>query len=191
MFLKEWLNNIVYISIFSVFIEIIVVGDATKKLIRLTTGFIIILVMISPVTKWIFRDLDLGSRIVEQAEQMDQLTDKNRQNLKSQFDSLVAEQSREMIKEKMALELQSRLEDLEVMDLKISLDYEGKVTECNVILSPKENDSNRHISEIRQIDIRVDESAENSRVDKELESQIKSALQSYFTKDVKLTIYIG
>ncbi len=73
-FLKDWVFNIVSLSIFIVLVEIIAPEGKTKKFIHLVTGFIMVIAIISPFFEMFGNGVDIevlmikGSNFVDRSE---------------------------------------------------------------------------------------------------------------------------
>lgn len=58
-FLKEWILNIVTLSIFIILIEILIPSGKIKKVVNLITGFILVIALINPILSLLKMNIDL------------------------------------------------------------------------------------------------------------------------------------
>lgn len=65
VFLKEWILNIVTLSVFIIFIEILIPSGKIKKTVNLVTGFILVIAIINPVLGLLKMDVDLEEFQIE------------------------------------------------------------------------------------------------------------------------------
>ncbi|WP_077367690.1 stage III sporulation protein AF [Anaerosalibacter sp. Marseille-P3206] len=69
-FLKEWLIQIVSTFIFVSLLEIVLPNGQMKKYIDMIIGLLIIIVIINPFIKFIFKDIDIERNIFTSSEKM-------------------------------------------------------------------------------------------------------------------------
>lgn len=62
-FIKDWIVDIVYMSIFISFLEIVLPRGNMKRFIDMIIGFLIIIVVINPFIKFINKDIDIERNI--------------------------------------------------------------------------------------------------------------------------------
>jgi stage III sporulation protein AF len=58
VFLKEWILNIVTLSIFIILIEILIPSGKIKKVVNLVTGFILVIALINPILSLFKMDME-------------------------------------------------------------------------------------------------------------------------------------
>ena len=63
-YIEGFVRNITYVLLFSIVIEVISPNNDIRKYVKMVTGFIIILAIITPIYK-AFGDIDLDSNILD------------------------------------------------------------------------------------------------------------------------------
>ena len=74
-FIKNWVIDIVYMSIFISFLEIVLPKGNMKRFIDMIIGFLIIIVVINPFIKFINKDIDIERNIFTSINRFNNETD--------------------------------------------------------------------------------------------------------------------
>ena len=72
-FIKQWVVNIVALALFIVIVEMLVPAGEIKKFIRLVTGTILVIAIISPLTELYGKGIDIGGLQMSNSMDLDKL----------------------------------------------------------------------------------------------------------------------
>ena len=76
--ISEWIVTITSVIIFATFIEILIPNSNYKRYIDVVIGFLLVVVILTPLTKFINGGTDFGEEILRASNQLEQTTVRNR-----------------------------------------------------------------------------------------------------------------
>ncbi len=79
-FIREWVITIVSIIIFITFVEILIPNSNHKRFINVVIGFLLMIVILTPLTKLIKGEINLEEKILKTSNDLELLTVENRIN---------------------------------------------------------------------------------------------------------------
>lgn len=151
--LKQYIVQIVYIVVFILLVELLLPSSKYKKYFDLCTGFIIITIMLNPITTFISKDLKIASaNFVDMyfLERKDLMMDKdlltNRQN--DTIIKLYIKNLEDKIEE-ILKEMDIKLEHINIhINTDKKSDTFGRIEKINMIVSSKNTTTKRGIGKI-------------------------------------------
>ena len=187
-FIRAWILNIVSIILIVSFIEIILPDNGMKKFIDLALGFIIILVVVTPIVKVINEDLDVEEAIYTYSN------DINRYEYALNTDNVVSKQNQQLLeiyKGKVKEDIKYRVEssyEVEIED--VELDIETKNTEelgsiKAIKIVVKENQSESTTIPIVKIDISTEEESIENTIEENIKESIVADISSIYNLENK------
>lgn len=78
--IRDWIITIISVIIFVTFVEILVPSSNYKRYINVVVGFLLMIVILNPLTKLISGEIDFGEGIIRTSNQIELATAKNRIN---------------------------------------------------------------------------------------------------------------
>lgn len=144
-FIKDWIVDIVYMSIFISFLEIVLPRGNMKRFIDMIIGFLIIIVVINPFIKFINKDIDIERNI---------FTNMNRFNIEytenDSIEDLQQNQITSVYINKLKEDIKDQVEynfDYKVIDLNVSIvedmedkDY-GQIRKIELVLEDRKDEN--------------------------------------------------
>lgn len=107
-FLREWIITIISTIIFITFVEILVSNSNHKRYIDMVVGFLIVIVILNPLTNIINGEIDFEEGIIKTSNELELATAKNRAiNVKSNH----TEVTMKLYKDKISEQLKNRIEE--------------------------------------------------------------------------------
>ncbi len=79
-FIREWIITIISVIIFITFVEILIPNSNHKKYINVVVGFLLMIIILNPLTKLIGGEIDFEEGIIKVSNQLELDTAKNRLN---------------------------------------------------------------------------------------------------------------
>lgn len=162
-FLKNWIVNIVTVSIVLILFEIIIPAGKIKKLINLVSGFILIIAVINPFITLRNKDFKLSESTVSDSFYIDK---KEVENSKKVLEDKQMLQIASVYKSKLAAKIQDELEKLDGIevsriDVNINQDYNSeKFGEINKVYlelkkgkKQSKSDEIQPVATVKKIDI--------------------------------------
>lgn len=80
LFIKEWVITIVSVIIFLTFVEILMPNSSYKRYINVVIGFLLIIVILTPLTRFISGQINLEEEIIRTFNDLEISTFQNRAN---------------------------------------------------------------------------------------------------------------
>ncbi|SHH54274.1 stage III sporulation protein AF [Sporanaerobacter acetigenes] len=144
-FIKDWIVDIVYMSIFISFLEIVLPRGNMKRFIDMIIGFLIIIVVINPFIKFINKDIDIERNI---------FTNMNRFNIEytendsiedlqqNQITSVYINKLKEDIKDQVEYNFGYKVIDLNVLIVEDMEDKDyGQIRKIELILEDRKDEN--------------------------------------------------
>ncbi|WP_352404419.1 stage III sporulation protein AF [Sporanaerobacter acetigenes] len=144
-FIKDWIVDIVYMSIFISFLEIVLPRGNMKRFIDMIIGFLIIIVVINPFIKFINKDIDIERNI---------FTNMNRFNIEytendsiedlqqNQITSVYINKIKEDIKDQVEYNFGYKVIDLNVLIVEDMEDKDyGQIRKIELILEDRKDEN--------------------------------------------------
>ncbi|HHX17853.1 MAG TPA: stage III sporulation protein AF [Clostridium sp.] len=193
VFLKEWILNIVTLSIFIILIEILIPSGKIKKVVNLVTGFILVIALINPILSLFKMDIDLENFQIQSSNFISSKEISiNSDVLKENQIKLMTEVYREKIIEQFVslAEEVDKVKDVEA-DVIINEDYNsdnfGEVERVylHLAIDEEKNNNIKPVLSVKKIRIGKnanlqDEEAAHDKKDPEIEKQIKEKIHELF-----------
>lgn len=143
--LKEWIMSIVSVVIFVTILEIILPEGSIKKYVKLATGLLIMVIVISPILKLLNSEVDLSEKVSLYSESISSYENVDVAKAQKDFKEKTKHTFIESLKESMSKQIKSET---------------GKNYEItNIIL--KEGESDFEFSEIISIEIKSSNKKDN------------------------------
>ncbi len=172
-FLREWIITIISTIIFITFVEILVPNSNHKRYIDMVVGFLIVIVILNPLTNIINEEINFEEGIIKTSNELELATAKNRAiNVKSNN----TEVTMKLYKDKISKQLKNRIEEntkylVEEVIVQIEDDTEsvnfGLINSFNITLKESaKNKKNEDFIETKiepvQINISIDKKSNNT-----------------------------
>ncbi|MFW5648552.1 MAG: stage III sporulation protein AF [Candidatus Alkaliphilus sp. MAG34] len=169
-FIREWVVTIISVIIFVTFVEILIPSSNYKRYINVVIGFLLMTVILTPLTKFIKGQINLGDGVFKTSSQLELLTAKNRIN-SIQYDNneavvkLYKSKISEQIKNYIEYSTEYIVDEIlvEVEDDNNSPQF-GSITNFNITLKEKMEDvkSGNKVVEPVQINISTGKNSNNT-----------------------------
>lgn len=78
--IKEWIITIISVIIFATFMEILIPNSDYKRYVNVVIGFLFVIVILTPLTKFIGGEIDLKGEILKTSNQLELSTSQDRIN---------------------------------------------------------------------------------------------------------------
>lgn len=78
--IREWIITIISVIVFVTFVEILIPNSSHKKYLNVVVGFLLMIVILSPLTKLIGGEIDFEEGVIRTSNQLELATAKNRIN---------------------------------------------------------------------------------------------------------------
>jgi len=106
--LREWIITIISVIIFVAFVEILIPNSNHKRYINVVVGFLLMIVILNPITNLIGGEIDFEEGIIKTSNQLELATAKNRiNNIQSSNNEAVVK----LYKNEISKQLKSRIEE--------------------------------------------------------------------------------
>ena len=79
--LSYWVKNIIYIIFFIVFLEILLPNNSMRKYVKVVGGLLVMVVILSPLTKFINKEINLSDVIAKNIIDIEQVDLKSKNTL--------------------------------------------------------------------------------------------------------------
>ena len=168
-FIREWVITIISVIIFVTFIEILIPNSNYKRYINVITGLLLIVVILTPLTKFINRQIDFEEEVLRIFNQLELSTAQNRiNNIQYSNDEAVIE----LYKNKISQQVKSYIENnTEYIASEVFVEAEdknspqfGKITSLDITLREKTGNvkpADRTVEAV-QINVSVGENNNNT-----------------------------
>lgn len=185
-FVRGWILNIVSIILIISFIEIILPDNSTKKFINLALGFVIVLVVVTPIVKVINKDIDMEEAVFSYTNSINKHeyvfnAERVLESNDEQFLSLY----KDRIKEDIKFRVESRY-DLSIKDIELNIEQKdqdnlGEILDLKILV--EESNTNKTIP-IVKIDISdVEEELEDVKIENVVKENIAQDISSIYNLD--------
>ncbi|MCR1897992.1 stage III sporulation protein AF [Irregularibacter muris] len=195
--LSSWVQNIIYIVIFVVFLELLFPDNFMQKYVRMVSGLLIIVVILTPITKLFSKNFNVENAISQNYVDMAQIEIKSQQEaLQSHQEDLAINIYKDKITQQIKQQLSKKLEGLSIkVELEIFEDIEednyGGIKEVTLYLA-RSKEQKKDIKTIEKIEIgkNTDESqGQDSKkqdlIDKEKEKEIKEYFLDFYNVPIE------
>ncbi|MCK9267180.1 MAG: stage III sporulation protein AF [Alkaliphilus sp.] len=145
-FISEWVVTIISVIIFTTFIEILIPNSNYKRYIDVVMGFLLVVVILTPLTKFIGGQVDFEEGILKASNQLELSTAQNRMS-SVQYDN--DEAVIRLYKNEIGKQLQDYIEQ--------NTEYAVN----NVAIEIDDNNSSPEFGSIKNFDIILEEKTEN------------------------------
>jgi len=145
-FISEWVVTIISVIIFTTFIEILIPNSNYKRYIDVVMGFLLVVVILTPLTKFIGGQVDFEEGILKASNQLELSTAQNRMS-SVQYDN--DEAVIRLYKNEIGKQLQDYIEQ--------NTEYAVN----NVAIEIDDNSSSPEFGSIKNFDIILEEKTEN------------------------------
>lgn len=192
-FLKEWVLNIITLAMFIVLLEILIPSGKTKKYINLVSGLILIIAMVTPVLKFIGKEVDLidlqipasnfldkkeieaSSRIMEE-DQLKLMTDVYRKKVIRQLEESIME-----------IEGISRVKADVIINEDLKSQSFGEIKRVYLYLDMIDDNKIKPVVKVEKIKISDESKKENNKeeVDPNIRNNIEEKVNKIFQVDRK------
>ncbi len=168
-FIREWVITIISVIIFVTFLEILIPNSNYKRYINVITGLLLIVVILTPLTKFINRQIDFEEEVLRIFNQLELSTAQNRiNNIQYSNDEAVIE----LYKNKISQQVKSYIENnTEYIASEVFVEAEdknspqfGKITSLDITLREKTGNvkpADRTVEAV-QINVSVGENNNNT-----------------------------
>ena len=146
--ISEWVVTIISLIIFTTFIEILIPNSNYKRYIDVVMGFLLVVVILTPLTKFIGGQVDFEEGILRASNQLELSTAQNRMN-NVQYDN--DEAVVRLYKNEIGKQLQDYIEQ--------NTEYAVN----NVAIEIDDNSSSPEFGSIKNFDITLEKKAENAK----------------------------
>ncbi|ABW19160.1 stage III sporulation protein AF [Alkaliphilus oremlandii] len=154
-FVRQWTITIVSVIIFITFVEILIPNSNNKRYINVVVGFLLMIIILNPLTKFIAGEIDFEESILKSLNQIEAETAKNViNNIQYSNEEMVIS----LYKKKIVEQVTTRLEK--------NTDYLVKDVLVNIV----EDINSANFGSVSSLDITL---TENQKDNVELESKIK------------------
>lgn len=174
-FLREWIITIISTIIFITFVEILVPNSNNKRYIDMVVGFLIVIVILNPLTNIINGEINFEEGIIKTSNELELATAKNRANNVKYNNT---EATMKLYKDRISEQLKNRIEEktkylVEEVIVQIEDDTEssnfGLINSFNITLKENvnvKNKKNEDFIETKvepvQINISIDKKSNNT-----------------------------
>jgi stage III sporulation protein AF len=143
-FIKNWVIDIVYMSIFISFLEIVLPKGNMKRFIDMIIGFLIIIVVINPFIKFINKDIDIERNIFTSINRFNneyKESDSIEALQQDQITSVYINKLKEDIKDQIEYNSDYKVSVLNVLIVEDTEDEDyGQIKKIELVLEYKEED---------------------------------------------------
>ena len=146
-FIKQWVVNIVALALFIVIVEMLVPTGEIKKFIRLVTGTILVIAIISPLTELYGKGIDIGGLQMSNSMDLDKLQIEKESKLLEE----------EQMKQTVEVYRQKITEQIELAAME-----DEKVKEARADIIFNEDYNSKDFGEIKRIYLEVDSEEEGA-----------------------------
>lgn len=146
-FIKQWVVNIVALALFIVIVEMLVPAGEIKKFIRLVTGTILVIAIISPLTELYGKGIDIGELQISNSMDLDKLQIEKESKLLEE----------EQMKQTVEVYRQKITEQIELAAME-----DEKVKEARADIIFNEDYSSKDFGEIKRIYLEVNSEEEGA-----------------------------
>lgn len=188
-FLEKWVFNIVVLTIFIVLLEMLIPSGKTRKYVKLISGFILTIALITPVLEFLGKDFDFqefqfsSSNFIDKKE----IEEKSKMMSENQMKEII-----EVYRQKLIKQLESSSEKIAgknrvEADVIINEDYTstefGAIKRVYIFVSkPEEDKGVKPVATVEKVDISRSEpvAGENDEVDPELKKSLEDEISRVF-----------
>lgn len=183
-FISVWVQKIIYTIIFINFLEILIPNNSMKKYVKVITGLLIILVIISPITKLLNGGIEIEDVLSKNFIELKGMDIEKKQYSLEEHQNVL---TLDMYKERLGYQIKKQIEKiLPDADIKVEIevfnskgeDNYGEIKEIKLYLTKKEKE-NYTIKTIEKIEI-----GQDSIIEEKDESKNKYILSSKKEKEV-------
>lgn len=159
-FIREWVITIISVIIFVTFIEILIPNSNYKRYINVITGLLLIVVILTPLTKFINRQINFEEEVLKIFNQLELSTAQNRiNNIRYSNDEAVIALYKNKIGEQVKSYIENNTEYI-VDEVFVEVEDEnseqfGTITNLDITLSEKTGDSKSADKTIEPVQINV------------------------------------
>lgn len=175
VFLRYWIQDIIFVFIIISIMEIILPSNNMKKYINMVVGFLIIIVIISPFIKLLSKDYNMDKNILEKHIEVGNFAFKE----EGKLSSIHEQQIKELYIEKMKLEIEEFIDktsNYRVVDMELNMDEEelGKLEGLEIVIREKKEeeeteDFRENITPVEIQDVSINKNNEKTKTYIELE----------------------
>ncbi|MGI6426646.1 MAG: stage III sporulation protein AF [Natronincolaceae bacterium] len=166
-FIREWVITIISVIIFVTFIEILIPNSNYKRYINVITGLLLIVVILTPLTKFINRQIDFEEEVLKIFNQLELSTAQNKvDNIQYSNDEAVMALYKNKISEQIKSYIENNTEYIvsevfvEVED-KNSSQF-GTITSLDITLGEKTGNSKSADGTVEPVQINVSMGEKNN-----------------------------
>ena len=159
-FIREWVITIISVIIFVTFIEILIPNSNYKRYINVVTGLLLIVVILTPLTKFINKQINFEEEVLKIFNQLELSTAQNRiNNVQYSNDEAVITLYKNKIGEQVKSYIENNTEYI-VSDVFVEVEDEnssqfGTVTSLDITLREKTGNSKSADKTIEPVQINV------------------------------------
>ena len=107
--LSYWVKNIIYIIFFIVFLEILLPNNSMRKYVKVVGGLLVMVVILSPLTKFINKEINLSDVIAKNIIDIEQVDLKSKNTLLQEKQDYL---TTKIYKERVISNIKERVEDI-------------------------------------------------------------------------------
>ncbi|MDI9475855.1 MAG: stage III sporulation protein AF [Natronincolaceae bacterium] len=159
-FIREWVITIISVIIFVTFIEILIPNSNYKRYINVITGLLLIVVILTPLTKFINRQIDFEEEVLKIFNQLELSTARNRvNNIEYSNDEAVMALYKNKISEQIKSYIENNTEYI-VSEVFVEVEDEnssqfGTITGLDITLREKTGNSKPANKTVKPVQINV------------------------------------
>jgi len=166
--IREWIITITSVIIFVTFVEILIPNSNHKRYINVVVGFLLMMVILNPLTKLISGEIDFEEGVIRTSNQLELATAKNRiNNIQHSNDEAIVK----LYKNEISKQLKNRIEQntefmvkqvlVEVVDDSTSPDF-GLIDSFNITLKESQKQKEHLTTKIEPVHINISLGTKNN-----------------------------
>jgi len=133
--MKEYISTIIYISIFSIILELILPNNKLKKYITGLIGLLVVIVISTPIINFL-KNEDVILALSNAIDEINISSDEFKSyDFSKERDRIVSSSVKEMLEQEIKEACNNDLEEYKISKVRINLDDEYKVEEINITAS--------------------------------------------------------
>ncbi len=160
-FVRQWTITIVSVIIFITFVEILIPNSNNKRYINVVVGFLLMIIILNPLTKFITGEIDFEESILKSLNQIEAETAKNViNNIQYSNEEMVISLYKKKIVEQVTTRLEKNTDYL-VKDVLVNIVEDinsanfGSVSSLDITLTENQKDNVELDSKIKPVKINV------------------------------------
>ena len=160
-FVRQWTITIVSVIIFITFVEILIPNSNNKRYINVVVGFLLMIIILNPLTKFIAGEIDFEESILKSLNQIEAETAKNViNNIQYSNEEMVISLYKKKIVEQVTTRLEKNTDYL-VKDVLVNIVEDinsanfGSVSSLDITLTENQKDNVELDSKIKPVKINV------------------------------------